>query len=92
MGGWKTHPESENERNGRAAQGNVRHLQRGKKTGGDRMREWSRQRGETKRRKGKQRAQGGTPAGQWSDCASVGHWEGAPPAEASPALQPTSEN
>lgn len=45
--------QTENERSGGAAQRNVQHLQRGKKNG----EEWSRKRGETKRRKGMQRAQ-----------------------------------
>lgn len=62
------HPQSENERNGKAAQRNERHLRRGKKSGED----------ETKRRRGKQTAQGGPPAGQRGDCSSVGRWEAAP--------------
>ncbi len=56
-------------------------------------------RGEGGRRRERGRARGGTPAGRWSGCDSAGRWEGgmmwtghAPPAEVSPALQPTSES
>lgn len=66
-------------------------LQYGKKNGEDRTRGQSQYRGETKKTKGKQREPGETPAGQWSDCGSVGHCEGVLPAEDT-TLEPTSEN